>query len=80
MYLSQEGQDPVSDFLDHFLNPIPVFVSVGQGKQLSMCQNFIKCFKPLRRQAYDAFRIRVGRGVRAGVPQGVFFLMTGKIM
>lgn len=80
MYLlSPEGQYPVSDFLEHFLNPIPVFVSLGQGKQYSNALefhqiNFIKCFTHLMRgQAYDMFRISVGRGDRAGVAQGVFF-------
>lgn len=31
-------------------------------------------------QVYDVFGISVGRGDRAGVAQGVFFLMTGRII
>lgn len=38
--LSPEGQDPVRDFLEHFLYPIPVFVSLGQRKQYSNALEF----------------------------------------
>lgn len=34
----------------------------------------------MRGQVYDVFRIGVEQGDRAGVAQGVFFLMTGKII